>query len=263
MNNLSTFVDRFYTGLRSRGVSDLACLEEATRLHSDYKELIEIREEEFEDDYEDYFPTDNELQDLEDVPINIEERIAYWRKYYEDVFDVNKAKEIDEKGQYGRTKLHFAACSGDLEKVQELVSAGASCLIKDNSGFLAEDLAALEGYSEIYGFLKANKAEEISRNFGRRVSGCDGSDLQKNGSDIRFALDTQGEKAIMEHDRLETINNGDEKMSDTATKAVKKVSYVITLDAAGNVISKVQKGRGKPKKEWTRDADGNFIAKVS
>jgi hypothetical protein len=80
---------------------------------------------------------------------SVEDRILRWQRYYEsrEVFsddEMETISSIDEKGDYGRTKLHLAVLSDDADKILQLLKENADPKMKDNSGYTPHKLALLE-----------------------------------------------------------------------------------------------------------------------
>lgn len=85
---------------------------------------------------------------IEEEALSKEERILGWQKYYEGLPPVFEEWEhesgLNERGEYGRTKLHIACSKGELETVRELLEAGADYTLRDNHGYTPYILALLE-----------------------------------------------------------------------------------------------------------------------
>lgn len=56
---------------------------------------------------------------------------------------------INAKGKYGFTKLHFAAQKGDEAEVVRLLGLGANKAIRDNGGKTPMEIASLNGHDSI------------------------------------------------------------------------------------------------------------------
>lgn len=86
------------------------------------------------------------------------ESIIQLREKYEKEFPSKKkmqveVNEVDKKGEYGMTALHIAIQDGNLQKIKELIEAGADISIKDNAGHNALDKAQRLGNKEILDYL--------------------------------------------------------------------------------------------------------------
>jgi ankyrin repeat protein len=124
---------------------------------SDYEEDVE---EETEAQIEDknasitnQMKDDDNSSSVLSLDMTKDEQIIALQEFYEDknVFskDELEAKtEVDEKGKFGRTKLHEAVMNEKIEEIRELLESGADSSIKDNSGFTPYFLAMLESKEE-------------------------------------------------------------------------------------------------------------------
>jgi ankyrin repeat protein len=71
--------------------------------------------------------------------------------------------QIDRQDDYGRTALIWAASYGFLDVVQLLVSWDASLHLKNRRGHTAADVARLEGQTEVWEFLEAQRDREAEK----------------------------------------------------------------------------------------------------
>jgi ankyrin repeat protein len=74
--------------------------------------------------------------------------------------------QIDRQDGYGRTALIWAASYGYLDVVQLLLSWKAALHIRNRAGHTAADVARLEGQTEVWEFLEAQRDKEAERSVG-------------------------------------------------------------------------------------------------
>ncbi|CAN9215268.1 unnamed protein product [Alternaria alternata] len=77
--------------------------------------------------------------------------------------------QIDYQDSYGRTALIWAASYGYLDVVQMLASWKATLHIKNRGGHTAEDVARLEGQTEVWRFLKAQRNKKVESSVNLRA----------------------------------------------------------------------------------------------
>lgn len=63
-------------------------------------------------------------------------KAAEWNKPKSSEILIQLGADINNKNHYGRTAIHIAANSGNIEVTKVLLAANADLLIKDNNGFL-------------------------------------------------------------------------------------------------------------------------------
>ena len=87
------------------------------------------------------------------------QRVEFLRDFYAKTRPAFLPKEmlnpLNEKVDYGRSQLHLLVLEKNLEKIKELVDAGANPYVKDNNGHTPLVLARLEGLQQVILFLMA------------------------------------------------------------------------------------------------------------
>lgn len=73
----------------------------------------------------------------------------------ENVLVESAVDDINNKGQFGYTRLIQATVDGDIVKVRDLLRQGADPTIKDRGGATALDKAMLRGYDDIVSILQS------------------------------------------------------------------------------------------------------------
>ncbi len=102
---------------------------------------------------------DNGFQSVINHTMSKEQQIIVLQQFYKDkqLFtqeELEYQNPLNEKGKFGRTKLHEAVLTGTLDEVKNLISQGAQVRAKDNSGYTPLILARLNGKKEIAEYLK-------------------------------------------------------------------------------------------------------------
>lgn len=72
--------------------------------------------------------------------------------------------DINARGKFGYTQLHFAAVERDADRVAALLEAGADATIRDNSGSTAYNKAINRGYDEIADIIRPFMPDEFWSN---------------------------------------------------------------------------------------------------
>ena len=75
---------------------------------------------------------------------------------------IDEGVDVDSRGKYGETALHWAAARGDRELVHRLLRAGASTNRPDVSGTLPHEVAAEFGDGELELMLDRVLQHELS-----------------------------------------------------------------------------------------------------
>jgi ankyrin repeat protein len=100
---------------------------------------------------------------------------------------VSAGAGTDAKDKYGDTPLHFASSEGNLECVQEMVSAGADIRAVNNDGLLPMDEALRGEESAVFKYLMKELYE--SDHEGRLPLHALVEDLSTDGTTLRKALE--------------------------------------------------------------------------
>lgn len=102
---------------------------------------------------------DDGFQSVINHTMSKEQQILVLQEFYKDkqLFtqeELEYQNPLNEKGKFGRTKLHQAVLTGTLEDIKNLIAQGAEVKAKDNSGYTPLVLARLNGKKEIAEYLK-------------------------------------------------------------------------------------------------------------
>jgi len=167
MNKLfSLFLDKIKSNMKRKGKNDEEVVAVLTKVNHRYRnspifEKIDLTDDEDFDDYiqEDAIEDkDNDIM-VQMTDFNIEndvraQRILTLQDFYEgkNVFpaeDMVNTECIDDKGAFGRTKLHLAVINRNLDEINILLDSGANTKITDNNGFTPYQTAVLEEFDDV------------------------------------------------------------------------------------------------------------------
>ena len=162
----SLFLDKIKSNMKAEGKSEEQTVRVLTEVNRKYRnspifEKIDLNAT--DEDFDDYMQEDIEDKDndimVQMTDFNIEEdvraqRILTLQDFYENkhVFpyeDLVTTECIDDKGSFGRTKLHLAVINKDLAEIVVLLECGASTKITDNNGFTPYQTAVLEEFDDV------------------------------------------------------------------------------------------------------------------
>jgi len=167
MNKLfGLFLDGIKSNMKQKGKSDEQIVRVLTDINSRYLnspifEKIDLNDDE---DFDDYMQEDAVEDKDNDIMVqmtdfNIKDdvraqRILALQEFYKgkNVFppeDLVNTECIDDKGAFGRTKLHVAVINRDLHEIVILLDSGANTKIADNNGFTPYQTAVLEEFNDV------------------------------------------------------------------------------------------------------------------
>ena len=163
----SLFLDKIKSNMKAEGKSEEQTVRVLTEVNRKYRnspifEKIDLNATD-DEDFNDYMQEDIEDKDndimVQMTDFNIEEdvraqRILTLQGLYEDkhVFpdeDLVTTECIDDKGAFGRTRLHLAVINKDLAEIAIILDNGANTSITDNNGFTPYQTAVLEEFDYV------------------------------------------------------------------------------------------------------------------
>ena len=159
------FLDNIKKNMEAKGKSNEQISKTIFQVNENYKNSPIFEEIEYSDEDIDEYLDPEEKDDRDNdimsqmIDFNLDkdvraQQILDWQDYYQDknVFseeDMESVEDIDNRGVFGRTKLHTAVLNQDLEEIEKLLDSGANANIVDNNGFTPYQTANMEGYDDI------------------------------------------------------------------------------------------------------------------